>query len=113
MKKELYLLIGQRIKSVRLSKGLKQEDLANKLKPKKTAASISNTEKGAQRIYVDFLYDVADVLGVEVQTFFPTLQQLQNSIPSIEKELEKFPTKEQKLVKELRGRKLDSKEKED
>lgn len=104
MKKELYLLIGQRIKNARISKGLNQEGLANKLKPKKTAASISNIEKGGQKIYVEFLYEVAEALGVEIEIFLPTIQQYKDSIPTIEKELKKHPKREQKIVEEIRER---------
>jgi len=112
MKNVLYPLIGQRIKQARLAKGLKQEDLASKLVPRRTAASISNIEKGDQRIYVDFLYEIANILGVGINTFIPSLEEVQSNVPSIEKELEKIPTKEQKLVRELMDNVV-KKEKED
>ena len=112
MKNVLYPLIGQRIKQARLAKGLKQEELASKLVPSRTAASISNIEKGAQRIYIDFLYEVAIILGVGVDTFCPSIEEVQSKVPSIEKELEKYPTKEQQLVKDLIDN-AGAKEKED
>jgi transcriptional regulator with XRE-family HTH domain len=58
----LYQDIGQRIKEARESKGLTQQDLADKIEL--TRSSVANIELGRQRIQIHVLYDFAKALDI-------------------------------------------------
>jgi transcriptional regulator with XRE-family HTH domain len=65
---------GRRLASARKLKGFKQLTLASLLGLSRT--SISNIERGEQRISLDLAYQAACVLGVSLQTLLPTLEDV-------------------------------------
>ena len=65
----LYLAIGLSIKHARAATDLTQEELAKAVGVLRT--SITNIEAGRQRLPIDLLYDIADVLGVEAASLLP------------------------------------------
>lgn len=65
----LYLTIGIAVKGARRHAGLTQEDLAKGTGVLRT--SITNIESGRQRLPIDLLYDIADVLGVQAASLLP------------------------------------------
>lgn len=65
----LYSAIGLRIKHARSTMQLTQEDTAKAVGVLRT--SITNIEKGRQRLPIDLLYDIADVLGVQAVSLLP------------------------------------------
>ena len=63
MSVELYIAIGQRVKSIRLNKlGITQEAMAKRLGI--TRPSLANIEGGKQKLTVDQLIGFSDILGV-------------------------------------------------
>ena len=71
MKKEkmLYLLIGQKIRELRKSRGSTQSGLAAQVQLSRT--SITNIEKGRQSLLVHTLHDLAQALGTSIDQLMP------------------------------------------
>lgn len=59
------LVIGERIKELRLSQNLTQLDLS--LKAGITRANLSNIEAGKYNVSLDTLYKIATALGTEIK----------------------------------------------
>jgi ribosome-binding protein aMBF1 (putative translation factor) len=62
------LMIGARIKELRTSKGITQEELAKKLKTTKSA--VSRLENHAESVRLSTLEKVAEVLGKKLEVSF-------------------------------------------
>lgn len=70
--------IGQRIRDLRISKNITQEELAEYLKT--TSQTISRYEIGDRKTNNDILFKLADYFKVSINDFFPPLEQyLSNS----------------------------------
>lgn len=67
-KKEVLLRLGERVKEIRIQKGMTQTELANKIG--KDHPSINKLENGKVNPSYYFLYEVANGLGVDVKEFF-------------------------------------------
>lgn len=61
---EVYKLIGQRVRAAREQRGLSQEKLAERVDLKRT--SITNIEKGRQRLLVHTLFMISEALAVPI-----------------------------------------------
>jgi len=72
--RRVQLEFGKRLKRARKEKGLKQLALASKLGLTRT--SISNIERGEQRIFLDLAYEAAAFLGVEVAALIPPVSEV-------------------------------------
>src|SRR6185312_9405745 len=70
----LYRLIGERLRQLRDDAGLTQEDLAKKVGLKRT--SITNVERGRQRLPLHQMLMIADQLGVELRDVIPGRAEL-------------------------------------
>jgi len=68
---------GRRLSEVRKGKKLKQLALSRRLGLSRT--SISNIERGEQRISLELAYHVAYVLEVSLQELLPTLEEVMPS----------------------------------
>lgn len=75
---KLYSLVGKSIKSARDKKGMSQHKLANAVKLTRT--SITNIEKGRQKILLDTLWQIASILEVTIMEFIPNPQDIQVSL---------------------------------
>lgn len=69
---ELSVYIGNKIKYYREQMGMTQEDLAKRLKT--TRQSISRYENGDRKANQDILFELADVFGISINTFFPRVE---------------------------------------
>ena len=69
-KLKLAEIIGQRLRLLRISKGLSQSELASKIKSQQR--DISNWEKGKRLISTEYLFNVCLMFGVGVDFFDPT-----------------------------------------
>ena len=69
----LYAEIGGRILATRKRANLRQEKLAEAVQLSRT--SITNIERGRQKIQVDTLYAIAEVLGVRPHALLPLPNQ--------------------------------------
>lgn len=67
--KELHKYAGNRIKELRESHNMTQDDLAYKLNT--THQAISRYETGQRGVKQDLLFKLADVFNVSINTFFP------------------------------------------
>lgn len=72
--RRVQLEFGKRLKRAREEKGLKQLALASKLGLTRT--SISNIERGEQRIFLDLAYEAAAFLGIEVAALIPPVSEV-------------------------------------
>ena len=66
---EVYGAIGARIRAARITAGLTQAALADACEVRRT--SIVNIEAGRQRLPVQLVYDIAEVLGVPPKSLLP------------------------------------------
>jgi len=86
--------IGLAIKYYREKAGLRQEDLAKKIKQNKspTKNTISRIERGITNYNIDWLFKIAEVLNCDVSDFLMFGKQPSKS-DLIEKAFEDFKTK--------------------
>lgn len=66
----VYQHVGSRVRTRRTHLGLSQGELANRVNLQRT--SITNLEKGRQKVPLHVLYDVAEALDVEINTLLPS-----------------------------------------
>jgi transcriptional regulator with XRE-family HTH domain len=67
---KVYRLLGELVRSRREALQITQEDLARRVGIART--SVSNIEKGRQRIPVHVLFALSDALGVEMANLLPS-----------------------------------------
>ncbi len=70
MQKPLYQLFGNRVRELREEKNVTQEELARRVDLSRT--SITNIEKGRQRILLHQLVDIAAALDAKPQDLMPS-----------------------------------------
>jgi transcriptional regulator with XRE-family HTH domain len=104
---EFYELVGRRVEDARRKKGLTQSALGSRLNPPHTRASISNIEKGTQRILAHTLVQLSEALGVTPVDLLPApMSSLASKPKDVERALKEklgLPTKDlKKLVAQLR-----------
>ncbi len=87
--KSLYKVIGYRITKKRLENKLTQQQLSDKAGLSRT--SITLIELGKQKLPIDRVYRIAEVLKTEPRFFFPDVED----VFGIKKEAESFFTKEE------------------
>ncbi len=75
-KNVLYSMIGGKIKSLRIKKGLKQTELSDKI-PNIGRTSISNIEKGNQQPPLHILYLICRELDVDIHSILPAYSEVQ------------------------------------
>ena len=68
-KDDLHAALGKRIRDKRQSVGLTQAQLADRIEISRT--SLTNMELGRQRLLIDQLYKMADVLNMKPQDLLP------------------------------------------
>ncbi|MBV9215318.1 MAG: helix-turn-helix transcriptional regulator [Acidobacteria bacterium] len=66
---DLYPKVGQKVKEIRDIQGVSQEVLATRLGV--TRASISNLERGKQRIYLHTLFELGSALETDISELLP------------------------------------------
>jgi len=67
-----YQTLGSKIQQTREKRKMTQAQLGMSLNPPSTRASIANIENGKQRVLAHTLAQLADALGVKIQTLVPT-----------------------------------------
>ena len=68
---EVYRMVGERIREERKRQNITQEELASRVGLTRT--SITNVEKGRQKLLLHTLVQIADRLGVSPERLLPTL----------------------------------------
>lgn len=90
MKTSLSERLGKRIKELRISKGIKQCELADLLGMERS--NLTRIESGKQRPSDEYLEKIAKILNIEIQEMFDTkhlesreelLNRIQNILPTL------------------------------
>lgn len=89
MASDLNKYIGNKIRSFRKEKKLTAEDLANKLGISR--ATITRYETGVRNTNQDVLYRLADILGVSINDFFPSINGQPTNVHPLSKNIVKVP----------------------
>jgi len=96
-------LVGERIKSVRLTQGLSQEELASKIGT--SFQQLQKYESGKNRISASRLFDLAKAMGMPVSYFFAqnskTTPLLDKSTATLVGRYSELPQERQQLVFKL------------
>ncbi len=100
--KTFYIEVGRRIRKCREEAGFTQEALASLISLTRT--SITNIEKGRQKLMLHTFYDLAQVLRVSPITLLPEIEDsliAEESLTSrkLDNELKKRPADEQNWIK--------------
>lgn len=66
----IYIEVGRRIKEARVSNSLTQQELSNRINLSRT--SITNLEKGFQKITLHTLFEISLALDVDVHSLLPS-----------------------------------------
>ncbi len=109
--REINKFVGTKIKEFRKNKKLTQQDLADLVGVKNSA--ISNYEQGIRIPKRDFLFRVANALGVSIDEFFPIQSEETSSILSeINKISSQLEEPRQKIVLNTATNQLDEQNQE-
>ncbi|MFK5235865.1 helix-turn-helix domain-containing protein, partial [Lactococcus lactis] len=109
--REINKFVGMKIKEFRKNKKLTQQDLADLVGVKNSA--ISNYEQGTRIPKRDFLFRVANALGVSIDEFFPIQNEETSSILSeINKISSQLEEPRQKIVLNTATNQLDEQNQE-
>jgi len=94
----LYEIVGRRVREARKTSNLTQEELASRVNMTRT--SVTNIEKGRQKLLLHTLFDLAAAMKVPVVQLIPELSENQ---PHIEQKLTNGLSKAEKewIVGEL------------
>ena len=99
---DFYPRLGDMIQRARKQRKMSQDGLASAIRLKRT--SISNIEKGRQKLLVHTLVEIADVLNVDAAALLPPRTPAVAQIPS--EELEKYSDSERAFIEAgIRGSK--------
>jgi len=91
---ELKKYVGQRIRELRLQRGMGQEELAEKLNT--TKQTISRYENGDRAANQDILFELSRILNVSINEFFPKKEEQQeNKIETIAAHIDDDVTEEE------------------
>lgn len=100
--RDLYQVIGGKIRDARIKRELSQANLARRLNLSRS--SVTNIENGLQKISVLDIYKVADTLEVDIAELLPTrLELAQSPTPpnqKIDRDL-RFSSSEKKELKKV------------
>lgn len=80
----IYKKIGKRIQSLRNSNGLTQESLAHQIGLTRT--SMVHIENGNQRLTIDRLYKLAEILKVAVYNLLPEVENINEQLDAVSRE---------------------------
>lgn len=82
-----YTLLGRRIRDLRISRGITQEELGSRFSTPVTRASVANIESAKQRVYAHTLIEIAHALDASIADLLtdPNSPQKPPRAPSLEK----------------------------
>lgn len=109
--REINKFVGMKIKEFRKNKKLTQQDLADLVGVKNSA--ISNYEQGIRIPKRDFLFRVANALGVSIDEFFPIQsEETSSTLSEINKISSQLEEPRQKIVLDTASSQLKEQKKE-
>src|SRR5689334_3680258 len=77
MTDDLHVALGRKIREKRQDSGLTQAQLADRIRISRT--SLTNMELGRQRLLVDQLYKMADVLSTSAKDLLPEREEIKTA----------------------------------
>lgn len=80
----LYSLIGEKLKGLRVEKGMSQTELSDKI-PNIGRTSISNIEKGEQKPPLHVIYLICNELDIDIHSILPTFSDVMDKVKSYNK----------------------------
>lgn len=95
---DIYLAVGRRVRRGREAAGLRQDELAERVGLTRT--SITNIEKGKQRIQIHTLYAIARALSLSPRAFLPVILSTAGD-ETVEKDLDAEPVAVKQWVRQL------------
>lgn len=91
---ELNNFVGEQIKKWRLIRNMNQEELAERLNT--TKQTVSRYEKGERKANQDVLFDLAKILNVSINEFFPKMEsEIETKIETIAAHIDENVTEEE------------------
>ena len=109
--REINKFVGMKIKEFRKNKKLTQQDLADLVGVKNSA--ISNYEQGIRIPKRDFLFRVANALGVSIDEFFPIQsEETSSTLSEVNKISSQLEEPRQKVVLNTATNQLDEQNQE-
>ena len=100
VEEELHTALGKKIREKRQSSGLTQAELAARIEVSRS--SLTNMELGRQRLLIDQLYKMADVLNTNPQDLLPSRAEIISA--SRESVDEPIPASVQRFADRIRAR---------
>ena len=98
---QFYQEVGSRIRTARLSAGIRQDILASQLGL--TRASVINIEKGRHRPSLHLLLEIASILMTQYQSLIPVKQEtLVDRSKTVSMNLKRIVTDQPKMTKSTR-----------
>ena len=88
--------VGQRIRQIRIEKGMSQTDLALAMDTDKSA--VSKWELGTQILRLDTLYKISDILEVSPSSFIQDMEPQQKEEININNEIDSLPAEQKQFV---------------
>ena len=88
--------VGQRIRQIRIEKGMSQTDLALAMDTDKSA--VSKWELGTQILRLDTLYKISDILEVSLSSFIQDMEPQQKEEININNEIDSLPAEQKQFV---------------
>lgn len=98
---QIYKIIGERIRSLRESLNMTQDELADQINMRRT--SITNIEAGRQRLPIDTLYTIAGLLGVNAFDLLPEGHP-DREISAAFNDLREVEIKRQELINKIKSK---------
>jgi transcriptional regulator with XRE-family HTH domain len=75
-RREVLKQFGRRLKAAREARDVKQQDLSDALQLSRT--TVSNLERGTQRVFLDQVYDCAIILGADLNDLLPDVADVKS-----------------------------------
>jgi transcriptional regulator with XRE-family HTH domain len=74
LSRRVHTAVGRRISEIRSKKDLFQQEFARRMGLSRT--SVSNIECGTRALFLDQVYQAADVLGVDAHELLPSMEEI-------------------------------------
>jgi transcriptional regulator with XRE-family HTH domain len=84
---DLYSLLGRRLTEARIRSDLTQAELGRRLRPALSRASVANIEAGRQRVQLHTVFQLAEILGLQLGPLIEGLVPVFEAPTAIELEL--------------------------
>jgi transcriptional regulator with XRE-family HTH domain len=95
----LYRRLGEQISKRRRQLKLRQDDLAHQVGLTRT--SITNIERGRQKVMLHHLFAIAEALGTKPDQLLPELEEIRETKIEELEQIRQYPSKERQWILEV------------